>query len=296
MKKLIIVLTVVFQNVFGQFPNAADLNTATNMSNTGTLSIGSNDLHWQASISGSEGPYVPAVSCGVVYYMWYVPTTINAGWISYPHTCTTGDPAEHYCLSKDMDIYYKLNLNLPAAIGGSAISTPGTYCLAFDLYADNSVADIEVNGVNKFLNTNSNQGYFLGYVPGARVTVPLCSGWKAGNNTIIIHLVSGKGTNGPTWEALLAEVNVNLTTTAIGTSSSLQNLKLYPNPSDDLIKITGILIGSNIEIVNLMGERIIVAKAVSDTLELSTAEIPCGVYYTRIFWNGGSAVWKWIRD
>jgi hypothetical protein len=87
-------LTLLCMSAKAQFPNPADFNTATNATNTGTLSVGSNDLHWIVAMSNSVRPYVPAKSCGSVYTGWVASPYANANWISYPRNCTPGDWAE----------------------------------------------------------------------------------------------------------------------------------------------------------------------------------------------------------
>ena len=96
---------------FAQFPSPLNFNTSTNTSNTGTLPIGTNDLHWTAAITNSLGTYVPAVVCGnQATCCWINSPYPNANWITYPHTCSSS-PAEHSCLG-NVDEFYKTTFNL----------------------------------------------------------------------------------------------------------------------------------------------------------------------------------------
>ena len=117
----ILVLLILFSaRAFGQFPNPMNFNTATNATNSGTLAIGSNDLHWTAALTNSLGLYVPAVVCGT-QPGWSSSPFNNVGWITYPHTCSAS-PAEHSCLG-NVDEFYKATLTLPATSCGQSANS-----------------------------------------------------------------------------------------------------------------------------------------------------------------------------
>lgn len=196
-----------------QFPNPLDFNTATNATNTGTIPVGSNDLHWTAALTNSLGVYVPAVSCGnQAPGNWINSPFPNANWISFPHTCTPGSPAEHSCIPGHVDVYFKLSFNLPASNCGLSVATPSSYCLSLDFYADNSVYEIFVNGVLNYLNPTTNPYYHFGYSSLGGVTKSLCNNWQVGMNEVIVHVRSGQNPP-PTWEGFLAQANQTVNTT-----------------------------------------------------------------------------------
>lgn len=203
--KFIIVLgwCFCFFNTRAQFPNPADFNTATNATNTGTIPVGSNDLHWTASMTGINGTYVPAVSVGsLAPVSWAVSPYPNANWISYPHNCAPNSWPVHSC-NGSIDVYYKLIVNLPVSnCAGTSVSTPSAYCLTFDYFADNWVNGIYVNGVLSFTNYIANPGGSWGFLPANRQTVSLCNNWIPGTNTVIVFTSSGSG-----WEGFLAQAN-----------------------------------------------------------------------------------------
>jgi gliding motility-associated-like protein len=203
-KKVFIVffLVLLIFDLKAQFPNPLDFNTATNATNTGTIPVGSNDLHWTASLTSSVGPYVPAVSCGVIPG-WLISSYPNANWITYPHACSAG-PAEHACLG-NTDEFYKLTFNLPALACGQSVSTPGAYCLSLDFYADNWVHEIFVNGISSFFNPTGSPYNSWGFT-GAGVKVSLCNNWQPGTNTVIVHVKSG-APSFPGWSGFLAQAN-----------------------------------------------------------------------------------------
>lgn len=196
---------------FAQFPNPLDFNTATNATNTGTLPVGANDLHWTAALTNSLGPYVSAVVCGnQAPFNWANSPFPNANWITYPHTCSAG-PAEHSCLG-NVDEFYKLIVNLPSTSCNQSVATPSAYCLSLDFFADNWVSAIYVNNVLSFNNPNGNPYGAMGFTIGGKVTVSLCNNWIAGSNTVIVHVKSG-APSFPGWTGFLAQANQTVNTT-----------------------------------------------------------------------------------
>lgn len=194
---------VVWNKVHAQFPNPADFNTATNATNTGTLPVGANDLHWTASMTGINGTYVPAVSVGpLAPASWAVSPYVNANWISYPHTCTPNAWNDHWC-NGAVDVYYKLIVNLPTSnCAGSSVSTPSAYCLTLDYFSDNWVNAVYVNGILSYTNYIANPGGSWGFLQANGKTVNLCNNWTAGSNTVIVFTTSGSG-----WGGFLAQAN-----------------------------------------------------------------------------------------
>ncbi|HQQ95355.1 MAG TPA: T9SS type A sorting domain-containing protein [Bacteroidia bacterium] len=230
MKALLLIMFCSF-SLLAQFPNPYDFNTASNATNTGTLSVNSNDLHWSVAITNSLGPYVAAVSCGNASpFSWVNSPYANANWISYPHTCSS-NPAEHSCLFPyDQDMFYRLLVNLPASNCGQAISSPNAYCLSFDFYADNSVYMVSVNGNTSYLNPSLNPYYDLDYAAGHQKTISLCNYWQAGTNTVIVQVKSGADNSFLTWEGFLAQYNatVNLSVGSVmAINPTVSNVKCF---------------------------------------------------------------------
>lgn len=195
---------------FAQFPNPTLFNTGTNAAGTGTLPVFSQDLNWQASITSSLGPWSNAAVCGnATGAIWSNSPYSNATWISFPHTCSGSSPAEHSCISGMLDIYYKLQINLPAQTCGQSISTPSAYCLSLDFIADNCVSAIWLNGTLSYTTPvppGNSQYYYSGFYLSNKVTATLCNNWVSGVNTILVLVRSGSNPS-PTWEAFLAQAN-----------------------------------------------------------------------------------------
>lgn len=204
-------LLVIATKLSAQFPNPLDFNTATNATNNGTIPIGGNDLHWTVSMTGINGTYVPAVSCGVAAGGWAIPLAANYNWITYPHACpTTTSNAIHTCLG-DVDEYYKLTFNLPpAACNGISVSTPSAYCLSMDYFADNVVYGVYVNSTLYYSNPVANYGAQYGFTQANGKSLTLCNGWQPGTNTLTVRVRSG-----PSHTGLLARVNQTVTTSTV---------------------------------------------------------------------------------
>ncbi len=240
MKKFILSLFLVgfFYSLKAQVPNPLYFNTASNSTATGTLAVGANDLNWSACSSGSVGPYVPAVSCGnAAPCCWMSSPVVNSNWISYPHSCVPSSPADHSCLGTNQDEFYKLSFNLQAQTPcGTPITDSNAYCLAMDLYADNCVWEVFVNGVSNYLSTSSNPYYASGYSAAGKISLNLCNNWQAGTNDVIIQVKSGAAVSSFTsWIGLLAIVNGTLSS---GPSS-------YTLPAININPVSTMCIGSS---------------------------------------------------
>ncbi len=224
MKKLLsfLILFLVPFFAFTQVPNPVYFNTASNSTATGTLSIGSNDLNWTVSNTGSVGVYVSAISCAnQAPCCWMSSSLSNVNWITYPHTCSAS-PAEHSCLGA-VDEFYKLSFVLPASTQcGVPISQTNAYCLVMDIYADNCVWEVFVNGVSGFLSSVSNPYFYPGHMAGNQTSVSLCNNWQAGNNEVIVHVKSGAASF-PTWTGLMAIVNTTLSSSPASYSVPVVN-------------------------------------------------------------------------
>src|SRR5687768_6084575 len=101
------------QKLQAQIPNPQLFNTAADATASGTLILNANDLNWTACITGSLGPWVPALACGnQAPCCWPNSPASNANWISPNHGCTV-QAGDHTCLGQ-LDEYYKLTFDLPA--------------------------------------------------------------------------------------------------------------------------------------------------------------------------------------
>jgi gliding motility-associated-like protein len=117
----------------------------------------------------------------------------DAKWISFKST------GIH---SVDKDYFYKTTINLPCStLCGKSFASEGAYCLQLDLYADNSVYEIYVNGVpqSPYLGNVlplSDPYRPVGFTPSNKVSVSLCHNWKEGSNSLVIQVASSPPVSG----------------------------------------------------------------------------------------------------
>jgi len=196
--KLLPFLLICWSQTHAQLPNLLELNTAANGPNA-MLAVGALDTNWYSAYgnaSGPTSPFVPSVvvgNCAPGY--WYNSPFPNANWIAYDFGAGCNHEPQG-CV----DLFFRRNVILPATNNcGQAVDQ--YFCLGMDFFADNSVFEIKVNGVQNYLYTLGADPYnFAGYQ--IITTVNLCEGWQTGLNTILIHIKSC-----PFAEGFLAQVN-----------------------------------------------------------------------------------------
>jgi gliding motility-associated-like protein len=207
-------LVILFSNAFlsaQNFPNPVLLNTGSNSTGTGTLSVNSQDLNWTAALSNSVGTFTPAVVVGT-NSGWSNSPFSNAAWISYPHNCSsTPGPAYHTCNGQIQE-WYRLIINLPSQICGQSVTTASAYCLSLDFMADNCVESIYVNGALNYSTSASNPYFYAGFSLSNKVIATLCNNWQVGTNTVLVSVVSGTNANGGL-TGFLAQANQTVNTT-----------------------------------------------------------------------------------
>lgn len=185
-----IVLSVVRISLYGQCsplygspPTSNFFNTGTNGSG-GILSGSSNDLNWKVAVNSINGQYNPAKVISTDVDGYYKSPWLDCTWIS--HT----DAAGH---DGDVDYFYKIDFNLPCNnLCHQSYNKEGSFCLNLDFFADNSVYEIYINDKPQIQNTGTKLYQHPGYTENNKVSIPLCKDWKAGNNSLIIHIVSGE--------------------------------------------------------------------------------------------------------
>ena len=176
----------------GPSPANSAFNTGSNGSN-GTITAGNSDLHWKVardSITGNYQPTVVMISTPSVYYksIWS-----DCAWISFSPL------GEH---TGDKFFFYKTNFDLPCFNPcGKSYNIDNTFCLKLDLFADNSIYEIYVNGSPQSANLGNSiplTDYFHGdgMKETGKLSVSLCKNWQAGNNSLIIKVASSATLSG----------------------------------------------------------------------------------------------------
>ena len=173
---------------------------------TGQNQVGSPDNLWEItdvfSISSNEIPVLalptpddlsmvwnPAVVIAPCASTWVDPLTLpspinQANWIAHPDDqgCLTGTTGyAHY--------YYRTRFSLPCNCGGDAITADSSYRIAIDLYADNVVLAVYVNGELQDVPALPG-GNFM---PGGQAQVELNGPWQPNENTITFLVRNNPG-------------------------------------------------------------------------------------------------------
>lgn len=127
----------------------------------------------------------------IVPTAWRASPYNNAQWISQQ---TTTNPDQGPLAG---DWYYRYNFNLAPSVD------PSTFALPMDFYADNSVAEVFVNGIAQGVKNygTANPYYYAGFAWNAGASATLTNNWQTGLNSIIVQIKSG-----PPMEGFLAQM------------------------------------------------------------------------------------------
>nr|WP_313372702.1 choice-of-anchor D domain-containing protein [Brucella intermedia] len=106
----------------------------------------------------------------------------NANWISNSSTAIHPTATAY-------DIFYRYQFNLDPAVSPSSLD------LKMNFYADNSVYQVWVNGVAQNIRSNygaSDPYFYQGFSATGGATGSMKGNWRAGLNTIVVHVKSGE--------------------------------------------------------------------------------------------------------
>jgi gliding motility-associated-like protein len=151
--------------------------------NTGQESPGANDTKWKVALDSITGEFKSAIVMSGLPPLYHN----SAHWISFS---TSG---EHL---SNRFFFFKINVDLPCFnLCGKSYDEDNAYCLNLDLYADNSIYEIYINGIPQSGNLGNiiplaNHSNPPGHTQSDKTTVSLCKEWKAGPNTLIIQIAS----------------------------------------------------------------------------------------------------------
>jgi gliding motility-associated-like protein len=176
----------------GAPPSNLLFNTASD-GNGKTVTPGLADKKWKFSMDSINGTYLPAIVMTSIPPDYYISPWIDCNWISI------NDQGSH---SYDRSIFFKMDFELPCFnLCGRSYDSSNTFCLNLDVFADNSIFEIYVNGIpqsNHLGNLIPKQDpyHFAGATKTAMTSFSLCQNWKAGSNSIIIQVVSSAPATG----------------------------------------------------------------------------------------------------
>ena len=91
---------------------------------------------------------------------------------------------------------------------------------------------------------------------------------------------------------------VPITTIGISERNTIQNFRIYPNPSFDYLTITGSLGTYCIDVIDLTGRVIITTDLTTDNLQLDVSSLTQGVYLLRVIdkENGCTEILKFLKE
>lgn len=264
-------------------------STGTNAAQTGILPFGSQDLHWQVSLTGPTGSYAPAIVIPP-YPVFVTSPWAEAEWIAH------NVDGNHVPRDSVID-YYELRFFLPCSdVNGNDVSS-GAICLFMEAYADNSIHEVYVNGSPQSAGIPSiphasNPYYACGFCPDSSYMITLCDNWVSGENILRIGVASA-----PSAVALLVRLEfisspLTMTQQIIHTaqvdSTSQQTILIYPNPSSGNLYLEGDMDGSSYELRTLQGSMLHQADVEKEKL-IDLSYLPSGVYYIRVIAPNGKS-------
>lgn len=170
----------------GPAPANYTFNTGGN-GQVGSVPPGSPDLHWTVTMDSINGVYAPAIVMSNEPDVYYKSPYSNCKWISISAN------GQH---SGDRNIFFKMDFDLPCSNPcGKPFAGIYAFQLNLDLFADNSIHEIFVNGQPQSGSLGgilpAPGGYSgAGSSASGGITVSLSKGWRPGTNTIIVQVAS----------------------------------------------------------------------------------------------------------
>ncbi|HWB28116.1 MAG TPA: gliding motility-associated C-terminal domain-containing protein [Chitinophagaceae bacterium] len=171
---------------YGQAPAPAFFNTASSTAAQPQPTV-VNDLRWQFAVGSINGTYNPAVVMVSTPPTYVKALSPDNRWISINPLGNHGG---------DKDFFFKIDFNLPCKNPcGKSFDSAGVFQAILDIYSDNSVYEIYVNGVKQSGNLtgiipNADRYQADESSPGKGITVLLNKNWKAGPNSLVIQVSS----------------------------------------------------------------------------------------------------------
>ena len=189
------------------------LNTGKNSFPSGGASV--LDSNWQVSMT-KLGTYNPATLVTIPTGVWYSSPWQSTEWISINLTGTQN-------VANDTVYFFKTEFNLPCSNECDInIRDSGSFCLDLEMFADNVVRSVYLNGKNvdnKVGLPIPNQYSHVGYISTGKQELYICEGWRPGPNELILEVWTS-----PYAVGLLVQANENY---------------LNPNYTRDTISLIG---------------------------------------------------------
>lgn len=151
-----------------------------------------------------------------------------------------------------------------------------------DFTAGETVADLEL----EFITGAAIQWYFLNEDVWIAIpaTTPLVDGGVYGVKQTVGEC-----------ESDIKSVTVNIILSS--EDFALSNLKIYPNPSSDVVTIEGRETLSTIVVMNLLGQRVLHQEVDAASVQINIAALPQATYILQVYGaNGGTASFKIVKQ
>lgn len=87
-------------------------------------------------------------------------------------------------------------------------------------------------------------------------------------------------------------VVAQIITDDVGFNEEVLNFKMYPNPANNQVNITGLVEGATLELVNLLGQPVYRKQVSNNTEVISTENYPNGSYFIRLSTESGQLTKK----
>lgn len=154
---------------------------------------------------------------------------------------------------------------------------------------------VRIDGTHKIQLTMNSQGYhFKGYNPNNievfNISISNSEGFDF-KNIDKIRFITTANTNSNGW---IDNLKINVNNTILSQNElSLRDMKIYPNPANNHIKIQSNYAIYKAEIFSLIGKKVIETKNEKD---IDISILPNGVYFIKAYTNRGSAIKKFVKQ
>jgi hypothetical protein len=91
---------------------------------------------------------------------------------------------------------------------------------------------------------------------------------------------------------------VPIATIGISERNTIQNFRMYPNPSNEFVTVTGALGSYEIEVFDLTGRKMITTEMTTNSLQLDVSSLTQGVYLLKVIdkENGCTEILKFLKE
>ncbi len=124
------------------------------------------------------------------------------------------------------------------------------------------------------------------------------SGFTGGNIRVSLQQLGRylSETNGFSDEVFLDNLSFNSGGILGALEASFSNLRLYPNPTNDVLHIANIIPVDSVDIINIFGQKVYSRKFNKKKMEINFSNLPSSVYFVTLYANGLEKTYKVVKD